>query len=211
MTRSAVAALAAALSFLAAAAGTAIPAAPGRQAGPGEPPPPAAGSARLIFPQGSEYRIGVEDLLSVSVWRDPDLTREVPVRPDGRISLPLIQDVRAEGLTPEELAAAIRDRLKEVLSNPSVTVVVREVNSLKIYILGEVASPGVLAIRSKTRLLQAIAMAGGVTAFAGRSDVLIFRDRDAGEVIAVSYRDLVNGRRGSDNLILEAGDTIVVR
>jgi polysaccharide biosynthesis/export protein len=177
-----------------------------------EQPPPVGRMAKAIFPQGIDYRIGVEDLLFVSVWRDPDLTREVPVRPDGKISLPLIQDVLAAGKTPGELADEIRDRLKEYLSNPSVTVVVKEINSLKVYVLGEVLRPGPVTIRSEIRLLQAISMVGGVTAFGGRNGVLIYRNDDNGEkVIEVSYRDLITGKKPDDNVVLEAGDTIVVR
>jgi len=192
--------------------GLALVAAENGQAKTGEEAPPRGGTAKVIFPQGSEYRIGAEDLLFISVWRDPDLTREVPVRPDGMISLPLIQDIHAAGQTPAELAAEIRDRLKEFLSNPSVTVVVREINSMKVYVLGEVLRPGPIVIRSKIRLLQAISMVGGVTAFGGKNDVLIYRSEGSVEkVITVSYRDIISGKRPEDNLILEAGDTIVVR
>ncbi len=174
--------------------------------------PPVAGVARTLFPEASQYRIGIEDVLLVSVWRDPDLTREVPVRPDGKISLPLIQDVVAEGKTPAELAQDIQNRLKEYLSNPSVTVIVREINSIKVFILGEVVRPGPLTVRSKIRLLQAISMAGGVTPFGGKNGVLVYRKIRAGqEVIKVSYRDIVSGKKPTENLILESGDTVVVR
>ena len=171
-----------------------------------------AGTARLVFPLESQYRIGIEDVLLISVWRDPDLTREVPVRPDGKISLPLLQDLMAAGKTPVELGKELQTRFKEFLSNPSVTVIVREVNSIKLYILGEVAKPGPVAVRSKVRLLQAISMAGGVTQFGGKNGVVIYRSSPAGEkVIEVSYKDIVSGKRPGDNLVLEPGDTIVVR
>ena len=181
-----------------------------QEAGPATPtaPPEVAG----VAPEDSEYRIGVEDILAISVWRDPDLTREVPVRPDGRISLPLLQDIQASGKTPKELAQEIQRRLKEFLSSPSVTVIVKEVNSLKAYLLGEVLKPGSIPLRSKVRLLQAISMAGGLTAFGGRNGVVIYRQTADGEkVIELSYRDIVSGRRPEDNLALEPGDTIVVR
>ncbi|MGH9785836.1 MAG: polysaccharide biosynthesis/export family protein [Terriglobia bacterium] len=174
--------------------------------------PASAGSARLVFPLESQYRIGIEDVLLISVWRDPDLTREVPVRPDGKISLPLLQDLMAAGKTPVELGQELQTRFKEFLSNPSVTVIVREVNSIKLYILGEVARPGPVTVRSKVRLLQAISMAGGVTQFGGKNGVVIYRNSPAGEkVIEVSYKDIVSGKRPGDNLVLEPGDTIVVR
>jgi polysaccharide export outer membrane protein len=160
----------------------------------------------------TEYRVGVEDILAISVWRDPDLTREVPVRPDGRISLPLIQDIDAAGKTPKELALDIQRRLKEFLSNPSVTVIVREVNSLKAYLLGEVLKPGPILLRSPVRLLQGIALAGGLTPYGGRGSVVLYRKTGTGEkVIELSYREIVGGRKPEDNLILEPGDTVVVR
>ena len=174
--------------------------------------PPISGIAKLVFPNETQYRIGVEDVLLVSVWRDPDLTREVPVRPDGKISLPLIQDISAAGRTPEELAQDIHDKLKEFMSSPSVTVVVREINSIKVYLLGEVVRPGPVNLRSKVRLLQAIAMAGGLTQFGGKKNVVIYRKTPSGErVIEVSYKRIVSGKRPDDNLILESGDTVVVR
>jgi len=173
---------------------------------------PIAGVARQISPAETQYRIGVEDVLLISVWRDPDLTREVPVRPDGKISLPLIQDIAAAGKTPADLGQEIQIRLKEFMSNPSVTVVVREINSIKIYLLGEVAHPGPVTPKSQGRLLQAIAMAGGMTPFGGKKKIAIFRKTPSGErVIEVSYQSIVSGKKPNDDLILESGDTVVVR
>jgi len=176
------------------------------------PEKPVAGTAKEVYPPDRLYRIGVEDVLLVSVWRDADLTREVPVRPDGKISLPLIQDITAAGKTPAELGQEIQVRLKEYMSNPSVTVIVREINSIKIYLLGEVARPGPVAPKAQVRLLQAIAMAGGITPFGGKKKIAIFRKTPSGEkVIEVSYESIVSGKKPSDNLILEPGDTVVVR
>jgi polysaccharide export outer membrane protein len=187
------------------------------------PPPPAAetkpatesrppAEAKATPPEDSEYRIGIEDILAISVWRDPDLTREVPVRPDGRISLPLLQDIDAAGKTPKELAQDIQRRLKEFLSNPSVTVIVREVNSLKAYYLGEVLKPGPILLRGPVRLLQGIALAGGLTPYGGRGSIVLYRKTATGEkVIELSYREIVGGRKPEDNLMLEPGDTVVVR
>ncbi len=176
------------------------------------PEKPVAGVAKQIFPAEVQYRIGVEDVLLISVWRDPDLTREVPVRPDGKISLPLIQDIAAAGKTPADLGQEIQIRLKEFMSNPSVTVVVREINSIKIYLLGEVAHPGPVTPKSQVRLLQAIAMAGGLTPFGGKKKIVIFRKTPSGEkVIEVSYQSIVSGKKPNDDLILESGDTVVVR
>ena len=186
-------------------------------AAPAEAPasPPAAEPAAAPRNQptdDSEYRIGVEDILAISVWRDPDLTREVPVRPDGRISLPLLQDIDAAGKTPKELALEIQRRLKEFLSNPSVTVIVREVNSLKAYLMGEVLKPGPILLRSPVRLLQGIALAGGLTPYGGRGSIVLYRKTATGEkVIELSYKEIVGGRKPEDNLMLEPGDTVVVR
>jgi len=158
------------------------------------------------------FRIGVEDVLAISVWRDVDLTREVPVRPDGRISMPLLQDIDAAGKTPKELAQEIQKRLKEYLSSPSVTVIVKEVNSLKAYLTGEVVRPGPILLRSPVRLLQGISMAGGLTPFGGRTGIIIYRKTAQGEkVIELSYKDLLSGKKPEDNLMLEPGDTVVVR
>lgn len=173
---------------------------------------PIHGVAKLVFPAETQYRIGIEDVLLISVWRDADLTREVPVRPDGKISLPLIHDVQAADKTPEELAQDIQQKLKEYMSNPTVTVIVREINSIKVYLLGEVVHPGPVLLKSKVRLLQAIAMAGGLTAFGGKKEVLIYRKTPSGEkIIEVSYRRIVSGKKPDDNLVLESGDTVVVR
>ena len=181
------------------------------QNGDAERPAQIQGVASVLPAETPAYRIGVEDVLFISVWREPDLTREVPVRPDGKISLPLIQDVHAAGKTPAELSQEIDSKLRAFLSSPAVTVVVREVNSLKVYLLGEVTQPGPVTIRSETRLLQAISMVGGVTAFGGRNGVVIYRKTDSGEkTFKVSYKDIVAGKRPQDNVILEPGDTIVV-
>ena len=170
------------------------------------------GVAKQIFPTEMQYRIGVEDVLLVSVWRDADLTREVPVRPDGKISLPLIQDIVAAGKTPADLGQEIQTRLKEYMSNPAVTVIVKEINSIKIYLLGEVARPGPVMPKTQIRLLQAISMAGGLTPFGGKKNIVVFRKTSAGEkVIEVSYQNIVSGKKPDDDLILESGDTVVVR
>jgi polysaccharide export outer membrane protein len=158
------------------------------------------------------YRIGVEDILAISVWRDPDLTREVPVRPDGRISLPLLQDIEAAGKTPKDLGLEIQRRLKQYMNAPSVTVIVREVNSLKAYLLGEVVKPGPILLRSQVRLLQGISLVGGFTPFGGRNGIVIYRKTATGEkVLEISYKDILSGRKPEDNVLLEPGDTVVVR
>ncbi len=177
----------------------------GAQSEPAPAPPPVAAN-------DDGYRIGVEDILAISVWRDPDLTREVPVRPDGRISLPLLQDIEAAGKTPKELGAEIQRRLKQYMNSPSVTVIVREVNSLKAYLLGEVVKPGPILLRSQVRLLQGISLVGGFTPFGGRNGIVIYRKTPTGEkVLEISYKDILAGRKPEDNVLLEPGDTVVVR
>jgi polysaccharide export outer membrane protein len=173
-----------------------------------EPPP----APTPVAANDDGYRVGVEDLLAISVWRDPDLTREVPVRPDGRISLPLLQDIEAAGKTPKELGLEIQRRLKQYMNSPSVTVIVREVNSLKAYLLGEVLKPGPILLRSPVRLLQGISLVGGFTPFGGRNGIVIYRKTPTGEkVLEISYKDILSGRKPEENVLLEPGDTVVVR
>jgi polysaccharide export outer membrane protein len=159
----------------------------------------------------ADYVIGVEDLIQVTVWKNPDLSITAPVRPDGRISLPLIDDVQAAGLTPMKLKDELTRRWKAFLSAPEVSVVVKEVNSFKVYLVGEVARPGELRLKARTRLLQALSLAGGLTGFADRDRIILLRESEGGEVrFEVNYKKLISGARPEDNLILRPGDTIVV-
>jgi polysaccharide export outer membrane protein len=158
-----------------------------------------------------EYTIGVEDLLEISVWKNPDLSSIVPVRPDGKISLPLIDDVQAAGRTPVELKKVLTDRWKAYLSAPEVSVIVKEVNSYKVYMVGEVTRPGELRVKARIRLLQAISLAGGFTAFADRDKILVLRDASDHELrYEIDYDKIVSGNRPEDNLVLLPGDTVVV-
>ena len=159
----------------------------------------------------NDYRIGVGDLLNIQVWKEADLTRSVPVRPDGKISFPLLDDIQAAGLTPLELKAALTEKLRQFLSEPRVTVLVEEVNSYKVYVMGEVLTQGALVLKSKTTLLQAISLAGGFTQYAKRNEITVLRrtaKRD--ERIIVSYERILSGRNPEQNLTLEPGDTVVV-
>ncbi len=169
------------------------------------------GKSSLIVTK--DYIIGPEDVLEITVWRNQDLSKAVTVRPDGRISLPLIGDVEAVGRTPVQLTEVISARLKEYKENPSMAIVVLEVNSYAIYVLGEVAKPGKYPLKSKTTLLQGITIAGGFTPVAARNKVVVFRFSENGrgeEKIKASYDDIVL-RDGSDqNIELKPGDTIVV-
>jgi len=156
------------------------------------------------------YRIGREDVLDVAVWRDADLSRTLPVRPDGFISLPMVGEVRAEGRTPNELADELREALKAYVQEPRVTVIVREVNSSRVFITGEVANPGAYPLRGRVSILQAIALAGGFTDFANSDRITVIRTDDKGGKIPVRYSDLISNKDGTQEVILRPGDTIVV-
>ena len=160
-----------------------------------------------------EYIIGPEDLLEITVWRNADLSKTVIVRPDGRISLPLVGDVAAVGKTPSQLTDEIATRLKDFKENPSVAIVVKEVNSYAIYVLGEVKGPGKYPLKSKTTLLQGITIAGGFTPTAARNKLVVFRFSENGagdEKIKASYDDIVLREGSQQNIELKPGDTVVV-
>lgn len=158
-----------------------------------------------------DYIIGPEDVLEISVWRNPDLSRQVTVRPDGRISLPLIGDVTAVGLTTSELRDSITEKLTEYKENPTVAIVVMTVNSYYFYTQGAVGNTGKIPLLSRTTLIQAITLAGGLAPDAVRSRITIFRlGRDGGppQKIVVSYDEII--LRGGENIELKPGDTLVV-
>ena len=163
-----------------------------------------------------EFLLGPEDVLEVNVWRNQDLSRVVVVRPDGMISMPLIGDIRASGLTATQLAESISKRLKEFKENPSVSVSVKEVNSYFIYVLGEVARPGKVPLKSYATVLQGISIAGGFTPYASKNKIQVVRpnaqvDGEPREMrIPVRYDDLLSGTGEPGNFILKSGDTIVV-
>ena len=157
------------------------------------------------------YVIGPEDVLSINVWREEALTRQVPVRSDGRISLPLVDEIQAAGLTPLQLKEKLTLRLKEFIENPNVSVIVAEANSQKVYVSGEVRTPGVYPLRGGATLLQIIPMAGGFTEWADQKKVLIIRkEGEKGKRIVVNYKKIVSGEDMSYNIILKPGDTVIV-
>jgi polysaccharide export outer membrane protein len=159
---------------------------------------------------GPDYVIGANDMLHISVWKEPDLTEALPVRPDGKISLPLLNDVVAAGLTPTQLADSITTRLKKYIADPRVTVVVTAMNSQKIYILGEVQHPGSTALQPNMTVLQALA-SSGFSQFANTKGIYILRTEGGKQQkIPVHYRELLKGEGINSNIILRPGDTIVV-
>lgn len=157
------------------------------------------------------YIIGPQDVLSVDVWKEPELTRTVPVRPDGKISLPLLNDVQAGGMTPTQLATEITDGLKKFVTDPQVTVIVTAINSQRIYVLGEVARPGAYPLLPGMNVLQALSSAGGFTMFANTKKVYVLR-QEAGKQhkYFFNYKDVINGKNTDQNIPLKAGDQIVV-
>jgi polysaccharide export outer membrane protein len=164
----------------------------------------------------AEFLIGPEDVLMVTVWRNQELSKEVIVRPDGKISMPLLGDIPAAGLTAQALSKQIADGLVEFMSTPTVSVQVKEINSYHIFAVGEVARPGKIVLKSFTSVLQGISYAGGFTTFASRNNVHVLRNVKNGQgepkqvMIPVPYQDIVKGINLEANIILKAGDVIVV-
>jgi polysaccharide export outer membrane protein len=157
------------------------------------------------------YVIGQGDLLEVFVWRNEQLSREVVVRPDGKISLPLIQDVQAEGLRVLQLKDQITRRFSEYLENPRVTVIVKEINSYKVSVLGRVVKPGVYPITGNTTLVEAISMAGGFTEWANKRKITVITNQGGKKKkIRINYNKIISGKDPNQNIILQRDDTIVV-
>lgn len=177
------------------------------------PPKPAkeASETRPVAPEvPSDYVIGADDTLHISVWKEPDLTATLPVRPDGKISLPLLNDVPASGLTPMQLADSITQKLKKYISDPRVTVVVTAMNSRRIFVTGEVMKPGALPLLPHMTVLQALATAG-FTQFANVKKIYLLRTENNQQTkIPFNYKEVVKGDSPEENIFLKPGDTIVV-
>lgn len=158
---------------------------------------------------GPTYVIGPQDTLYISVWKEPDLTETLPVRADGMISMPLLNDVQAAGLTPMQLGSALTDKLKKYVSDPRVTVVVTQMNSQRVYVTGEVMHPGAMNLTPNMTVLQALSSAG-FTQFANTKGIYVLRNENGVDrKLAVNYKKLVKGE-GGQNVALKPGDTIVV-
>ena len=150
-------------------------------------------------------------MLDIYVWKETDLSRKVPVRLDGKISIPLVGEMQAAGLTPLKLKAELIDKFKAYVEVPNVTVTVMEVNSFKVYISGQVAKPGVYPLRSETTILQFISLAGGFTEWANQRKILLVRKEHGQEKrFTINYKKIVSGDDLSQNLVLKPGDTIIV-
>ena len=159
---------------------------------------------------GPEYVIGPDDTLHIAVWREADLTASLPVRPDGKISLPLLDDVQAAGLTPKQLADSITEKLKKYVADPRVTVVVTAINSKRIFINGEVLHPGPMPMLPSMTVLQALSSAG-LNQFAKIKGIYVLRMQNGKQQkLAVNYKKLLKGEQIEQNYLLQPGDTIVV-
>ena len=156
--------------------------------------------------------IGVDDVLAVVFWREKDLSAEVVVRPDGKISLPMLNDVPAAGMTPEQLAKQIEQASTKYVRDPGATVMVKEIRSRKIYVVGEVSRPGTFLLANEMNVLQAIAEAGGLLEHAKKDDIVVVRREGSAEKrLKFNYNEVVRGKNTNQNVRLMPGDTILVR
>ncbi len=184
-------------------AASAIPAASASAARPASDSP--------TQPHDNAFIIGNDDVLAINVWKEPDITRSVPVRSDGKISLPLAGEVQASGLTPLALEKEIAAKLKNFIAEPEVTVMVQQVNSQKFNILGQVARPGSYLISNSTTVLDAIALAGGFRDFAKKKSIYVLRQNSGGEArLPFNYKAVSQGKDMSQNVRLQPGDTVII-
>jgi polysaccharide export outer membrane protein len=176
----------------------------------GAPATPAAGTPAAVVPPG--YVIGVDDVLAVLFWREKDLSGDVVVRPDGKITLPLLNDVQAAGLTPEDLRAALTTAAAKYVAEPNVTVVVRQINSRRVFITGQIAKPGPYPVTPGLTVMQLIALAGGLTEFADSKNIIIMRTEN-GKPLAYrfNYKEVLDRKKLQQNIELKPGDTVVVK
>lgn len=163
-------------------------------------------------PHDAAYLIGSSDVLAITVWKEPEISKSVPVRPDGKISLPLVGELQAAGRTPLQLEQDIAAKLKTYITNPDVNVIVQQINSEKFNILGRVARPGSFPLTGTTTVLDAIATGGGFLDFAKEKGVYVLRQNSGGGQtrIPFNYKDVVKGKHPEQNIKLQSGDTVVV-
>ena len=158
-----------------------------------------------------DYVIGPEDLLSVVFWREKEMSADVVVRPDGKISLPLLKDVEAAGYTPEQLTNVLVKAASKYISQPNATVIVKEINSRKVFIVGQVAKPGGFPLTGNMTVLELIALAGDVLEFAKSKNVVVVRKENDGERrFKFNYKDVIKGKSIEQNILLKSGDTVIV-
>jgi polysaccharide biosynthesis/export protein len=183
-----------------------------KNAGDSQKPTAAQGSMAVSPAVPDSYAIGKEDVLNISVWKEPDISRTVPVRPDGKITLPLLGEIQASGITPSKLQDNITQGLRAYVSNPAVTVIVQEVKSLKFNIVGEITKPGSYPLTEPMTVLDAIAVGGGLKDFAKGGRIYVLRANADGShsKIPFDYKNVIKGRKLSENVGLMPGDTVVV-
>ncbi len=159
----------------------------------------------------TDYVIGAEDVLSIVFWREQEMSTDVVVRPDGKISLPLVKDVQAAGYTPEELTRVLVDAASKYVSQPNATVIVKAINSRKVFIVGQVAKPGGFPLPGNMTVLELIALAGDVLEFAKSKNVVVVRREHGSEQrFNFNYKDVIKGRNVEQNILLKSGDTVIV-
>jgi polysaccharide export outer membrane protein len=190
------------------------------QGSPPQASPPAAAASRNATPPAdlptgvplpADYVIGANDVLMIFFWREKDLTGDVTVRPDGRITVPLINDVDAAGLTPDQLRSRVTQAAAKFVQDPTVTVVVKQINSRKVFITGQIAKPGPYDLAGPLSIMQLIAMAGGVHEFADQKKITILRN-EGGQLISLpfNYEEMKKRKNLQQNILLKPGDTIIV-
>jgi polysaccharide biosynthesis/export protein len=171
--------------------------------------PDASAPAGIVPPAG--YVIGAEDLLSVVFWNDKDMSAEIVVRPDGKISLPLLNEVQASGLTPDQLRQAVTNEAKRFMQDPKPTIIVRQINSRKVFITGAVEKPGTFMLNAPTTILQLIATAGGLKEYADRKNIIVIsREGDGQASHKFNYSEVIAQKNVNQNIMLKPGDTVVV-
>jgi len=174
------------------------------------PPAATAATATGVTPP-ADYVIGPDDQLSILFWREKDMSADVVVRPDGKITLPLLNEVQAAGLTPEQLRVKLTDEAKQYVQDPNASVVVKEINSRKVFITGEVTKPGPYALTGPMTVLQLISTAGGLTEYANAKKIIIMRVENGRQVgYPFNYKDVLNRKNMKQNIELKPGDTVVV-
>jgi polysaccharide export outer membrane protein len=176
---------------------------------------PAGAQAQTVPTTGIQpppgYIIGARDVLSVIFWRDKDMSADVSVRPDGMISLPLINEIKAEGLTPDQLRDQVAQRAARYIADPTVSIVVREINSRQVFITGEVNKPGAYSLMMPTSVMQLISLAGGLREYAKTKDIVILRTESGKQTaIPFNYKDVMNRKKLTQNILLQPGDTVIV-
>jgi polysaccharide biosynthesis/export protein len=159
----------------------------------------------------SDYVLGPDDVIGVVFWKDPDLSVDVTVRPDGKIALKLGKEISAAGLSPDQFRAAVVDEAKRYIDDPNVNIIVKQINSRKVYITGQVEKPAAYALTGPVTVMQLIALAGGLKEFAKAREIVIMRADPKGTVAyPFNYEEIIKGRRLEQNIVLRPGDTVVV-